>query len=114
MSAVSFLQKKSISVFLLLAVLILSWMLLNQPENEENKPARIAVATFMHETCTFCPNPTTIEDWEFYGPPTADILNGGNGYINGFVKMANDISGIELVGITSPRRSRGGSSGSWI
>jgi len=25
---------------------------------------RIAVASFSHETCTFCPNITTLEAWE--------------------------------------------------
>ena len=34
---------------------------------EEEKTVRIAVARFSHETCTFCPRPTTTEDWEFYG-----------------------------------------------
>jgi len=30
------------------------------PDNKKN--IRIAVAKFSHETCTFCPKPTTIED----------------------------------------------------
>jgi hypothetical protein len=30
--------------------------------------SRVGVATFSHETCTFCPNPTGIAEWEFYGP----------------------------------------------
>jgi microcystin degradation protein MlrC len=30
---------------------------------------RIAVASFSHETCTFCPKPTTVEDFEFGGVP---------------------------------------------
>jgi hypothetical protein len=34
-----------------------------------NDTIRIGVATFSHETCTFCPNPTGIEEWEYYGPP---------------------------------------------
>ncbi len=36
------------------------------------RPFRVAVATFSHETCTFCPDPTTVADWEFYGPPTRE------------------------------------------
>jgi hypothetical protein len=28
---------------------------------------RIAVASFSHETCTFCPNATTLEAWETGG-----------------------------------------------
>lgn len=77
------------------------------------KTIRIAVATFSHETCTFAPKPTTIEDWEYFGPPTADIIDTFNGYIGGFRRMCDELGGIELIGITSPRRVHGGSSGSW-
>lgn len=75
---------------------------------------RIAVATFSHETCTFCPGSTTIEDWEFYGPPSRDILGSRRGYIGGFKTACEEYGGVELVGILSPRNARGGSSGSWI
>ena len=81
---------------------------------EQGEKIRIAVATFSHETCTFCPKPTTVEDWEFYGPPTRDILNSNRGYIGGFKTICEEYGGIELVGILSPRGARGGSSGSWI
>ena len=77
------------------------------------KKYRIAVARFSHETCTFCPQPTTIDDWEHFGPPSSDILNTTRGYIGGFKRMCDEFGGIELVGITSPRGARGGSSGSW-
>ena len=79
------------------------------------KKIRIGVATFSHETCTFCPDPTGIAEWEFYGPPVRgnDVLNQG-GYISGFVKAAKEYDNIELVGILSPRDSKGGSSGSWV
>lgn len=80
---------------------------------ERQSPVRIAVATFSHETCTFCPDPTTVADWEFYGPPTRDIFR-GTGYVGGFKRMCEEIGGVELIGITSPRDSRGGSSGSWL
>lgn len=78
-------------------------------------PLRIAVATFSHETCTFCPQPTGIAEWEFYGPPMrgGDVLKIG-GYIRGFVDAAREYDGIELIGIYSPRDAKGGSSGSWI
>jgi len=81
---------------------------------EEQKNIRIAVATFSHETCTFCPDPTTVEDWEYYGPPTRDILGSRQGYIGGFKTICEEYGSIELVGIISPRDARGGSSGSWI
>lgn len=79
----------------------------------EKKTIRIAIATFSHETCTFAPKTTTIEDWEYFGPPTADIVDTFSGYIGGFRRMCDEFGGIELIGITSPRRVRGGSSGSW-
>ncbi len=79
------------------------------------KKIRIGVATFSHETCTFCPDPTGIPEWEFYGPPVRgnDVLNQG-GYIGGFVRAAKEYDNLELVGILSPRDAKGGSSGSWI
>lgn len=83
------------------------------PGNCQEKKIRIAVATFSHETCTFAPKPTTIEDWEYYGLPTRDIINTHSGYIGGFRIMCEEFGGVELVGITSPRGARGGSSGSW-
>lgn len=79
----------------------------------KGKNIKIAVARFSHETCTFCPKPTTIEDWEYYGPPTRDILT-DRGYIGGFKNMCEEYGGVELVGILSPRDAKGGSSGSWI
>jgi len=82
------------------------------PEKEES--IKIAVATFSHETCTFCPDPTTIEDWEYYGPPTRDIIETDRGYIGGFRAMCEEYGGVNLEGILSPRGARGGSSGSWI
>lgn len=82
--------------------------------SKKQEPIRIAVAKFSHETCTFCPKPTTIEDWEFYGQPTRDLFTSDRGYIGGFKRMCEEYGGIELVGILSPRGARGGSSGSWL
>ena len=79
------------------------------------KVYRIGVATFSHETCTFCPTPTGIAEWEFYGPPIRGqaVLDEG-GYIGGFVRAAKEYPNVELVGALSPRDAKGGSSGSWI
>ncbi len=80
-----------------------------------SKRIRLAVATFSHETCTFCPDPTGIKEWEFYGPPErgeAVLRNGA--YIGGFVRAAREYDNVELTGILSPRDAKGGSSGSWI
>jgi len=76
---------------------------------------RIGVATFSHETCTFCPEPTGVAEWEFYGPPRrGDAVLDEGGYIGGFVAEARQFPGVELVGALSPRDAKGGSSGSWI
>lgn len=76
---------------------------------------RIAVASFSHETCTFCPTPTGVAEWEYYGPPQRgdEVLNHGE-YIQGFASRCNEYGGTELIGIYSPRGAKGGSSGSWI
>jgi microcystin degradation protein MlrC len=81
----------------------------------ETKTIRIGVATFSHETCTFCPEPTGIAEWEYYGPPVRgeDVLKSGS-YITGFVEAAREHGNVDLVGILSPRDAKGGSSGSWI
>lgn len=79
------------------------------------KKIRVGVATFSHETCTFCPEPTGIAEWEFYGPPErGDAVLRRGAYIGGFVKAAREYDNVELVGILSPRDAKGGSSGSWI
>jgi microcystin degradation protein MlrC len=101
---------KPISVLLTLAIVFLTVL---GCQGMFRKKIRIAVAQFSHETCTFCPKPTTVEDWEYYGPPTADILDSDRGYIGGFKGMCEEFGGVELIGITSPLGARGGSSGSW-
>jgi microcystin degradation protein MlrC len=79
---------------------------------------RIAVASFSHETCTFCPNPTTIDNFErggvTHGKMVLDAFRGIPSYINGFIKAAEEHEGVELVGILAANRSWGGSSGSWL
>jgi len=82
---------------------------------DELRPLRVAVAQYMHETCTFCPGgDTTIEDWTRLGPPKKgqDLLSSG-GFIGGFVSAAEDFQDVELVGLTSPDEVFGGSSRSW-
>lgn len=84
----------------------------NQKKNDE---FNVAVIRFSHETCTFCPHKTGIEEWEFYGPPREgeEVLSAGP-YMRGFVDRCSEIGGFNLTGIYSPRDARGGSSGSWI
>ena len=51
---------------------------------------RIAVASFSHETCTFCPKPTTVDDFEagkvLHGDDVLESTRGIPSYINGFIK----------------------------
>ena len=78
---------------------------------------RIAIARFSHETCTFCPRPTSSEDFEkggvLHGEDVIEKSRGIRGYVRGFVKVAEE-EGVELVGILDASRSWGGSSGSWL
>ena len=73
---------------------------------------RIAVASFSHETCTFCPKRTTIEDFEYVGVLRGeDLLEAARGisnYINGYMKVAAMEPDVQLVGILAASRSRGG------
>ena len=79
---------------------------------------RIGVASFSHETCTFCPKPTTVEDFEAGGVYRgAEALNRARGipnYINGYILAAEERDDVKLLGILSAASSRGGSSGSWL
>ena len=79
---------------------------------------RIAVASFSHETCTFCPRPTTVYDFEagkvYHGEDVMESKRGIPNYINGFIKAAEEEDDVELVGILAASSSRGGSSGSWL
>ncbi|WP_277477270.1 M81 family metallopeptidase [Catalinimonas alkaloidigena] len=84
-------------------------------DSAENQPYKIGVAYFSHETCTFCPEPTGIEQFEYHGPPLQqeEVLDYSS-YIKGFVKRAKEYGNFELLGLTSPRSPYGGSSGSWV
>ena len=68
-----------------------------------NKPAiRIAVLHFSHETVSFLKNDTTLDDFIYPGSPASgEALLGAypKSYMGGFVKMAREFDGVELVGI---------------
>jgi microcystin degradation protein MlrC len=66
---------------------------------------RIAVLHFSHETVTFLRNDTTIDDFIYPGSPARgeELLQfDPKSYMGGFVKMAREFDGVELVGIESP------------
>jgi microcystin degradation protein MlrC len=70
-----------------------------------NKPIRIAVLHFAHETVTFLKNDTTLDDFIYQGSPArgeALLTFDPKYFMGGFVKMAREFDGIELVGIESP------------
>ncbi len=81
----------------------------------ENEAFRIGVSRFSMETCTFCPRPTGIEEWEYYGPPFRgeEVLE-SSAYIRGFVRRTREVADSDLVGLYTPNRPVGGSSGSWV
>src|SRR5207344_955293 len=78
---------------------------------------RIAVVNFVHETVTFLPNDTTLDDFVHDGSPArGEALLGAypKSYMGGFVKMAREFDGAELVGIESPLWPRTGTGSGWI
>lgn len=78
---------------------------------------RIAVLQFMHETVTFLPYDTTLEDFCYPGSPAtgeALLASDPKGYVGGFVQVAREYDGVELVGIESPLWPRTGSGSGWV
>ena len=78
---------------------------------------RIAVLYFSHETVSFLANDTTLDDFVYPGSPAAgEALLGSNprSYMGGFVKMAREFDGVELVGIESPLWPKTGTGSGWI
>src|SRR5689334_20862750 len=66
---------------------------------------RIAVLHFAHETVTFLKYDTTLSDFIYPGSPASGeaLLKAyPKSYMGGFVKMAREFDGVELVGIESP------------
>lgn len=78
---------------------------------------RIAVLQFMHETVTFLPYDTTIDDFRYPGSPAAGealLASDPKGYIGGFVQVAREYHDVELVGIESPLWPKTGSGSGWV
>src|SRR5258707_2098114 len=70
-----------------------------------NPSMRIGVLHFSHETVTFLKNDTTLEDFIYPGSPAkgeALLKFDPKYFMGGFVKMAREFDGVELVGIESP------------
>jgi len=78
---------------------------------------RLAVLQFTHETVTFLPNDTTRDDFVYPGSPAtgaALLATDPKGYMGGFVQLAQEYDGVELVGITSPLWPRTGIGSGWV
>jgi microcystin degradation protein MlrC len=78
---------------------------------------RIAVLQFAHETVTFLPFDTTEEDFRYPGSPASGdalLATDPKGYMGGFVQVAREFDGVELVGIESPLWPRTGTGSGWI
>jgi microcystin degradation protein MlrC len=83
--------------------------------NSSPPALRFAVATFSHETCTFCPGgDVEIADWTRGRAPLVgdDVLSAGP-YLTGFTAQASEFGNVELIGLESPAGVFGGSSRSW-
>lgn len=81
------------------------------------KSIRIAVLQFAHETVTFLPNDTTLADFTYPGSPSkgeALLTHDPKSYMGGFVKVAREFDGVELVGIESPLWPKTGTGSGWI
>lgn len=104
-------MKKFVIIFITLSFLLSC----DSSKQSKSDDYKIGIATFSHETCTFCPRPTGIDEFEYYGPPLEgdEVLN-ADSYIRGFVDRIKEYGGVDLKGIRSPRDAVGGSSGSWI
>src|SRR5215510_461993 len=78
---------------------------------------RIAVLNFAHETVTFLPNDTTLDDFVYQGSPAAGealLAWEPRSYMGGFVKVAREHAGVELIGIESPLWPKTGTGSGWI
>src|SRR5207237_7883233 len=78
---------------------------------------RIAVLNFVHETVTFLPNDTTLDDFVHDGSPVrgeALLAWEPRSYMGGFVKVAREYDGVELVGIESPLWPKTGTGSGWV
>ena len=80
-------------------------------------PIRIAVLHFSHETVTFLPNDTTVDDFIYEGSPAkgdAMLAWDPKSYMGGFVKVAREFDGVALVGIESPYWPKTGIGSGWV
>jgi microcystin degradation protein MlrC len=88
-----------------------------KPDPATSEAIRIAALNFVHETVTFLPNDTTLDDFVHDGSPArgeALLAWEPRSYMGGFVKVTREHAGVELVGIESPLWPRTGTGSGWI
>lgn len=81
------------------------------------RPIRIAVLHFSHETVSFLKNDTTLDDFIYPGSPAkgdALLKYLPRSYMGGFVKLAREFDGVELVGIESPLWPKTYTGSGWV
>ena len=82
------------------------------PNDPPDRTYRVAVISFSHETCTFCPGPdVSVEDWT--RRLEGEELLAFDNYTRGFRDQARAFGDIELVPLPSPGDIFGGSSRRW-
>ena len=97
------------------AVLLLTFFT-HAPPSTSAEPHKLAVITYMQETCTFCPGgDTQIEDraWRVPFVQGDELIDRERGFIGGFVRAAREYPDVQVIGINSPDGVYGGSSRSW-
>ena len=97
------------------AVLLLTFFT-HAPPSTSAEPHKLAVITYMQETCTFCPGgDTQIEDraWRVPFVKGDELIDRERGFIGGFVHAAREYPDVQVIGINSPDGVYGGSSRSW-
>ncbi len=76
------------------------------------------MASFSHETLTFCPEPTDLKAWEEgeikYGPDTLDTEGEGKTYITGFKEAVEPLGDFELLGVLRTSWPKTTGYGSWV
>ena len=107
-------SKRVMTVYVPLVAMLVSVAGCRAPSDQEShRPLKIAVARFGHEATTFSPEKAGIDDFRKPNPKGESLLASG-GYIEGFVKVAREHSGVTLVGLESFGGIIGGSSKGWI
>lgn len=99
----------------LLVVLVAGCTARDNPADATKRPLRIAIGFFSHEATTFMPEKAGIDDFPKPNLTGDALLDYRSESIQGFVQIAREHHGVELVPLESPGGPPiGGSSKGWI